>query len=76
MDTIREFLVDYIDKKGIKQAFIANSTGMSTNAISQMLNGKRRIQADEFLKICKAVDMSQETIHSLISKLAERSENN
>ncbi|MDY3791622.1 MAG: helix-turn-helix domain-containing protein [Oscillospiraceae bacterium] len=71
MDTIRKFLVDYIDKKGIKQAFIAKSTGMSTNAVSQVLTGKRKIQADEFLKICRAVDMSQETINELIHKLSD-----
>ncbi len=71
MDTIRNFLVDYIDKKGIKQAFIARETGMSTNAVSQILAGKRKIQADEFLKICRAVDMSQESINELICKLSE-----
>ena len=71
MDTIRNFLVDYIDKKGIKQAFIARATGMSTNAVSQILAGKRKIQADEFLKICRAVDMSQESINELIRKLSE-----
>lgn len=71
MDTIRKFLTDYIDSKGIKQSFIANATGIPADTISKIFNGKRKIQADEFIKICRAVEIPQNTINELISKFAD-----
>lgn len=72
METIRKFLAGYISQRGIKQSFIAKSTGISRNAVSKILNGERRIQADEFFSICRAVDMPQENINQLRDELAER----
>ncbi len=55
--TINELLNDYVDKNGIKRVHIAQKTGISVDAISKMLNGNRKIQADEFLKICTALSI-------------------
>lgn len=43
---------------GIKQAIICEKTGIRSDAMSAMLNKKRKMTADEFELICKALDKS------------------
>lgn len=47
---------DYMDNKGIKQTFLAEKTGLSLQAINTILNGSRKIEANEYFEICKALD--------------------
>ena len=47
----------YINENGIKQVFIAQKTGLSPDTVSKILNGSRRIMADEFLDICTALNI-------------------
>lgn len=47
---------DYMDNKGIKQTFLAEKTGLSLQAINTILNGSRKIEANEYYEICKALD--------------------
>lgn len=48
-------LAQYIREYGIKQTVIASKTGMLNSKISDILNGKRKLSADDFAKICKAI---------------------
>lgn len=54
---INQMLNEYVTVNGIKQIYIAKKTGIDTNTISQILTGKRRILADEFLRICFALNL-------------------
>ena len=54
---IAKSLNRYITDHGIKKTYLAQKTGLSADTISKMLNGKRRIFADEFLKICEALEI-------------------
>lgn len=47
----------YINQNGIKNTYIAQKTGLTIETISDILNGERRILADEFLLICTALDI-------------------
>ena len=55
--SINQKLNDYIEENGIKQIHIAQKTGMSADTISKILNGNRRILADEFLLICSVLEI-------------------
>lgn len=55
---IREKVVDYIRDKGIKQSRLSEKTGISTAALSSIMNLKRDIEVDEYCAICKALDLS------------------
>ena len=68
---LEDIVADELDFVVPNKAAALDPAGGGNDIVGALLG-----QADEFLKICKAVDMSQETINSLISKLAERSENN
>lgn len=46
----------YMDARGIKQTFLADKTGMGLTAINAILNGNRKIEANEYYDICKALD--------------------
>ena len=46
---------NYIEKNGIKRKFIAEKTGIPENVLSMILNGKRKLTADEFVEIVIAL---------------------
>lgn len=47
----------YISENDIKNTYIAQETGLTIETISEILEGNRRILADEFLLICTALDI-------------------
>lgn len=55
--SINKHLNEYVTKNGIKQVYIAQKTGLTADTVSKILNGNRRILADEFLLICMALDI-------------------
>ena len=57
--SIVEKLNEYVNQNGINQIYIAQKTGLAEDKISDMLNGNRRMLADEFLLICVTKYRSQ-----------------
>lgn len=51
----------YLDRHGIKQKFLSEKTGIPENTLSAMLNENRRIEVNEYIGICKALDVSLNT---------------
>lgn len=47
----------YIDDRGIKMRSIAEKAGITIQAFSAMVNGKRRIEVSEYVAICDALDV-------------------
>ena len=50
---VYERLDKFIKENGIKQSFIAERTGIDKSTISAILNGHRKLKADELDIICK-----------------------
>ena len=55
---IIENIAEYIKQQGIKQSFVCEKTGLTTQCISSILNGKRKLDIEEYEKICKALNVS------------------
>ena len=53
-------MIAEIEKKGVKLSWLASETGITIYALSNMVNGKRKITADELFKISKALKVSPE----------------
>lgn len=53
---VQENVAKYVHDNGIMQKHIVDKTGISKVKISQMFKGRRGMSADEFLKICKAIN--------------------
>ena len=53
-----------IADSGMKQKFIAEKIGMSEPTFSAMLAGKRKIDVDEFFKICVVLKMRPEVLYN------------
>ena len=51
-------VAEYIRNMGIKQTTICEKTGISVSALSAMLTNRRKMTADEFEKICIAIEKS------------------
>jgi len=49
---------DCVLASGLKQEYIANKIGIKPAKLSLILNGKRRLTADELRDICYAIDIS------------------
>lgn len=54
---IRDCLRETIKKKGITQSHIAKKIGLSDIDLSNRLLKKRKLEANEMLKICNAIDV-------------------
>ena len=54
---IYQKLSKYIDENGIKQKYISDKTGIPENILSMILNGNRKINADEFVEILIALNL-------------------
>lgn len=50
-----ERIAQYIVENGVPQKQLAQRANMSETALSLSLNGKRRLLADEYIRICNAL---------------------
>lgn len=48
---------DYLKSVGVTQAFVSDKTKISQSTLSSMLNGERKILAEEYFLICKALNL-------------------
>ncbi len=69
MEIIRLFFQKAIENKGVKLSYVAKKIGLSVDLLSKSINGKRRLNADEFLKICKVLDITQDEIDELAARI-------
>lgn len=51
---------EYLQQNGIKQTFLSEKTGISTNKISDICIHDRRIDCVDYYKICKALNVPLE----------------
>jgi DNA-binding Xre family transcriptional regulator len=54
-----------ITRAGIKKKFLSNEIGVSEQTMSAMLSGRRKINADEFYKICVALNMTPNELYGV-----------
>ena len=61
-------LNNWIESHGIKKEFIAEKTGISSNKLSPILNGKRKLEIEEFILILGALNIDANTIINLTNE--------
>lgn len=57
---VYEKVRQYIDSKGIRQSFVAEKCGISATTFNAMMNGKRKMYAEDLRMICYALEVSPE----------------
>lgn len=62
---VYEKISKYIENHGIKQTYISEKTGIPNNKLSAILNGKRKLEVEEFILILGALNIDANTIISL-----------
>ena len=55
---VQERITSYIRDFGIKQSVICEKTGIRSDTMSAMMTGKRKMSANEFELICRAIEKS------------------
>lgn len=48
---------EIVESRGLKQSYICQVTGMTADCISRILNGTRKITAEEFLTLCEVLNI-------------------
>lgn len=48
----------YIEEHGLKQKAVAEKAGLSKQAMSESMRGTRRLTAEEYMSICRALNVS------------------
>ena len=56
--TVREKLIEYLRDNGIKQEYVAEKANLSSVAMSNLANGKRGLDVEEYVRICHALGVS------------------
>lgn len=51
---------EYINRNGIRQAYIVSKTGINKNKLSQSLMGNRKLTVGEYSAICKIIGVNME----------------
>lgn len=59
----------YLINNGITQTFISKRTNISMNILNPSLNGKRHIYAEEYFKICEALNVPLDTFQISDNKI-------
>ena len=53
-----EFVKKAIKDSGVTLTFLSKKTGISVDSLSRTVNGKRRLLADELVKICLVLNIN------------------
>lgn len=53
-----EALKTKIDSSGMKQKAVAVKAGLKENQFCQILNGKRKCEAGEYISLCKVLEVN------------------
>ena len=48
----------YVDEKGISQRLMAENMNTTESRVSMLLNGKRKMTVDDYIRACKAIAVS------------------
>lgn len=48
---------DYLSKNGIRQTYLSKKININNSTLSAMLHGHRRISIEEYIDICKALNL-------------------
>lgn len=59
---------EYRVKKGLSQNDLAKKVGLSQQAIALIENGKRKLEADLFIKILQALNLSEEESKDILNR--------
>lgn len=59
---VRECLRPAIDRKGFRYQYVATEAGFTDQQLSDVMNKRRRLEANEFVKICAVIGMSPDEV--------------
>ena len=54
---IGEKIGEYLGQNGISQAFLAEKAKMTPISVSMVVNGTRKVSAEEYIRICRALKL-------------------
>lgn len=69
---ISNYLKEYFKKRNISQYDVEEKTGISQSKISLILNGKRKLTADELIKIAIEYNINLENIKKEIISCSKK----
>lgn len=65
---IGERIGEYLNQNGITQAFLSDKAKMTPMSVSMVVNGTRKVSAEEYIRICRALKLDLEYFADDIAK--------
>lgn len=61
MSKLNEIIRDKIAERGLKKVYVAEKVGISQDALTGIIQGRRKMRADEFIAFCDVlgIDMAE-----------------
>ncbi len=57
----------YLEENGIKQTFVSKKAGIPAPILNMILNDNRKIEANEYMRICDAIEVPLEQFKPQLS---------
>lgn len=57
IDSPEQILKKHLENNGIKLVFVAEKSNINPVLLSRSLDGKRKLRADEFVSICRVLNL-------------------
>ena len=67
---IRDGLKMAIHESGMKQAVVAERAGLKANQLCDIINKRRKLEANELIRLCHIVGLTPEKMYELAEKTA------
>lgn len=58
MQQIESYISTYIKNRGYKCSVLAAKAGLTPNALCRIMQGRRKIKADEFIALCNVLEIN------------------
>lgn len=65
---LNQRIKNFMEERGIKQSFLNKQLNMKSSTVNALLNGNRKISAEEYFKICDALNVPLEYFKADIIK--------
>lgn len=67
---IRDGLKKAIHQSGMKQTVVAERAGLKANQLCDIINKRRKLEANELIRLCHTIGLTPEKMYELAKKTA------
>lgn len=67
MSKLNEIIRDKIDESGLKKVYVAKKVGISQDALTGIIKGRRKMRADELIAFCEVLGINMDDLREKLT---------